>query len=157
MVRSAKNWPWSSYRATAGFVEAPSFLAVDAILELLARNRTRARTAYRDFVKGGRGVEVWDELRGGILLGSDEFVAELKPLLSDFESLKEFPRRQRLTARPSLARLFAKVRDKSARDERIHEALRVHGYTLQEVADVAGLHYSTVSRIAKAVEAQEQR
>jgi len=151
MVRSARDWPWSSYRATAGLAEAPSFLAADWILQQFGRSRARAQKAYRDFVKAGRGVEVWDELRGGILLGSDEFVAELRPLLSDYESLKEFPRRERLTGRPSLAKLFARVPDKPTRDQRIHDALRVHGYTLQEVGDAVGLHYSTVSRVASRV------
>jgi len=74
------------------------------------------------------------------LLGSDEFAGELKPLLSDYEALKEVPRRERLTARPSLARLFAKARDKATRNERIYEGLRVHGYTLQEAGDAVGLH-----------------
>jgi hypothetical protein len=64
-------------------------------------------------VKAGRDVEVWDELRGGILLGSDEFVDKLKPLLSDYEAVKELPRRERLTARPTLAQLFAKASDKT--------------------------------------------
>jgi hypothetical protein len=154
MVRSAKDWPWSSYRATAGLEKAPGFLAVDWILGQFDKNRARAEKAYRDFVKAGRGAEVWNELRGGILLGSDEFVAELKPLLADFECLKEFPRRERLTARPSLKTLFAKASDNPTRDQRIHEALRVHGYTLQEVADATGLHYSTVSRIASKVAAR---
>lgn len=54
-------------------------------------------------------------------------------------------------ARPSLAKLFAKARDKATRNERIYEALRAHGYTLQDVGDAVGLHYSTVSRIAKYV------
>jgi hypothetical protein len=62
-------------------------------------------------------------------------------------------RRERLAARPSPAQLFAKVPDKPTRNERIHEALRVHGYTLREVGDAVGLHYSTVSRIAKSVAA----
>jgi hypothetical protein len=91
--------------------------------------------------------------RVGILLGSDEFVGKLKPLLANYEALKEVPRRERLTARPSLARLFAKARDKATRNERIYEGLRVHGYTLQEVGDVVGLHYSAASRIAKHVAA----
>jgi hypothetical protein len=91
--------------------------------------------------------------RVGNLLGSAAFVGELKPPLSDYQALKEVPRRERLTARPSLAKLFAKVADKTTRNERIHEALRVHGYTLQEVGDAVGLHYSTVSRIAKNVAA----
>jgi len=150
-VRSVRDWPWSSYRATAGIGKVPSFLTVDWILAQFGRDRKRASERYRDFVKAGRGVEVWGELRGGVLLGGDEFVGRLKPLLSDYEALKEIPRRERRTARPDLGSRFAKVRGKRERNERIHEALRVQGYTLQEVADAAGLHYSTVSRIAKRV------
>jgi hypothetical protein len=131
--------------------DAPSFLTVDWILAQFDKNQRRAVELYRDFVKAGRGVGVWAELRGGILLGSDDFVDKLKPLLSDYASLKEVPCRERLTARPSLAKLFAKVPNKETRNERIHDALRVHGYTLQEVGDAVGLHYSTVSRIATRV------
>jgi putative transposase len=131
--------------------KVPGFLTVDWILAQFHRERKRATKLYRDFVKAGRGVEAWGELRGGILLGGDEFVEKLKPLLSDFAALKELPRRERLTGRPSLPKLFAKVRGKEERNARIHEALRVHGYTLQDVADATGLHYSTVSRIAKQV------
>jgi len=32
MVRSVRDWPWSSYRATAGQTDIPSFLQVDWIL-----------------------------------------------------------------------------------------------------------------------------
>ncbi len=98
MIRSAKDWPWSSHRATAGLEEAPAFLAVDRILAQFHKNQRRAIELYRDFVKAGCGAEVWSELRGEILLGSDEFVHELKPLLSDHERVKELPWRERLTA-----------------------------------------------------------
>jgi hypothetical protein len=148
-VRSARDWPWSSYRATAGMVDAPDFLTTSWILAQFHRSPRRAIELYRKFVKQGRGVDAWAELRGGILLGSDEFVDKLKPLLSDYEALKEVPRRERLTTRPSLDELFSKVRDKEARDQRIHAATRVHEYTLQAVADFLGLHYSTISMIAK--------
>ena len=97
----------------------------------------------------GRDVDAWVELRGGILLGSDEFVAKLKPLLSDYEALRELPRRERLATRPSLEEHFSGVRDKKERNRQIYAATRVHEYTLQAVADFVGLHYSTVSMIAK--------
>jgi hypothetical protein len=67
-------------------------------------------------VKQGRSVNAWAEPRGGIFLGSDEFVDKLRPLLSDYEVLKEVPRRERLATRPSLDEIFSKVRDKKARD-----------------------------------------
>jgi hypothetical protein len=156
MVRSAKDWPWSSYRATAGLAEAPPFLTTNWILEQFHGDPNRAPGHYRQFVKEGRGVDAWAELRGGILLGNDEFVDRLKPLLSDYEALKEVPRRERLAARPSLDELFSQARDKKARDQRIHAATRVHEYTLQSVADFLGLHYSTISTIAKRIAENEK-
>jgi hypothetical protein len=130
-------------------VDAPDFLTTSWILAQFHRSSRRAIELYRKFVKQGRGVDAWAELRGGILLGSDEFVDKLKPLLSDYEALKRVPRRERLATRPSLDELFSKVRDKETRDQRIHAATRVHEYTLQAVADFLGLHYSTISMIAK--------
>jgi hypothetical protein len=155
-VRSARDGSWSSYRATAGMVDAPDSLTTSWILTQFHRSPRRAIELYRKFVKQGRGVDVWAELRGGILLGSDEFVDKLKPLLSDYEALKEVPRRERLATRPSLEELFSKVIDKKARDRRIHAATRVHEYALQAVADFLGLHYSTISMIAKRI-AEDRR
>jgi putative transposase len=80
----------------------------------------------------------------------------LSPLLSDYEALKEVPRRERLATRPSLDELFSKVRDKKARDRQIHAATRVHEYTLQTVAGFLGLHYSTISVIAKRIAENEK-
>jgi REP element-mobilizing transposase RayT len=155
-VRSARDWPWSSYRATAGMEEAPEFLTTDWVLARFHRSPARATNLYREFVKQGRGVDAWTELRGGILLGTDDFVDKLKPLLSDYQTLKEIPRRERLATRPSLDELFSDVRDKAERDRRIHAAVRAYEYTLQVVADFLGLHYSTISVIAKRVDSGPQ-
>jgi DNA-directed RNA polymerase specialized sigma24 family protein len=65
--------------------------------------------------------------------------------------VREIPRRERLLIRSSLEELFTDIKDKSDRDERIYQAVRLYGYTLKEVADSLGLYYSTVSVIAKRV------
>ncbi len=148
MVRSAKAWPWSSYRATAGLADAPDFLTTRWTLEQLHRSPNRAAVSYCQLVKEGRGVDVWAELRGGILLGGDEFVAELKPLLADYEAARELPRRERHAVRPGLPELFANVRDRETRNHQIHAAVRIHEYQLQVVADFVGLSPSTISMIA---------
>jgi REP element-mobilizing transposase RayT len=148
MVRSAKDWPWSSYRATAGLAESPSFLTTAWILEQFHGDLKRAPGHYRQFVKEGRSADPWVELRGGILLGDEEFVTGLKPLLSNYKAVRELPRRERLAARPSLAELLSRARDKGTRDLQIHAATRVHEYTLQEVAAFVGLRPSTISTIA---------
>jgi putative transposase len=148
VVRSAKDWPWSSYRATAGLAEPPLFLTTTWILEQFHGDPKRAPGHYRQFVKEGRGVDPWAELCGGILLGDEEFVTGLKPLLSDYKAVRELPRRERLAARPSLAELFSCVRDAETRNRQIHAATRIYEYTLQAVADFVGLRPSTVSMIA---------
>jgi putative transposase len=149
MVRSVRDWPWSSYRATAGQTEVPEFLTVDWVLSQLDPDRERAIRAYRRFIRQGRGINVWEELRAGVLLGTDGFVDQLRPLLKEKPLDPEYRRRERFAARPSLEELFSDVTDKATRNERIHQAVRVHHYTLREVGNHVGLLYSTVSLIAK--------
>ena len=156
MVRSARDWPWSSYCATAGQQEPLPFLTTDWILAQFGDERKGATARYRRFVQEGRGVEVWDELRGGVLMGSDGFVEEMAPLLRDSALQREIPQRERLVSRPSLDDLFAERETKAARNERIYEATRIHEYTLSELQEYLGLHYSTISRIASRVEAKKR-
>lgn len=108
-------------------------------------------TEYRKFVKRGWGIDIWADLRGGMILGTERFVEELRPLLRGQSPGAEIPRRQRLVTRPKLEELFAGIKDKADRNERIYLAVRVYGYTVKEVANALGLYYSTVSVIAKRV------
>ena len=50
---SPEEWPWSSYRATAGTEHPPSFLAVGELLRMFHRDPAKARIAYRAFVAAG--------------------------------------------------------------------------------------------------------
>lgn len=151
VVRSPGGWRWSSYRATAGQGLIPSFLSVAWILAQFDPDPSRAVQAYRNFVREGRGLDIWKKLRNGSLLGTDGFVAKLAPLLKAYAESAEIPRRERLAGRPALDTLFSGVHDKASRNQQIHAAARVYGYTQKEVADVLGLHYSTVSVIIKKV------
>ena len=157
MVRSARDWPWSSYRATAGQIGVPTFLQVDWILAQFDAKRSRATNAYKHFVRQGRGVGVWDALRAGSLLGSEEFVESMRPRLMETPLDQNVLRRERDAARPSLRELFQQIRSRRDRDRLIRAAVRVHHYKLQEVADHLGLHFTTISVIAKreATEIQE--
>jgi len=90
-------------------------------------------------------------LQRGNLLGTDSFIEEIAPLLNKQLAATEIPRHQRLAARPTLEMLFKDVHDKASRNEQIYQAIRVHEYTLKEVANFLGLYYSTISVIAKRV------
>jgi len=149
MVRSTRDWPWSSYRATSGHTEAPQFLEVDWTLSQFGSSRDRAIQAYKDFVRQGRGIDVWENLRAGSLLGGAGFVERMRLRLLQTPLDQNVLRRERDAARPSLGEIFKGASGKSERDARIHDAVRVFHYRLREVADYLGLHFSTVSVIAK--------
>ena len=151
MVRSARDWRWSSYQATSDQADVPEFLMVDWILSQFDRDPARAVRAYRRFVRQGRGIDVWEELRAGAFLGTDVFMEQIKPLLNKKPVDPEIRRRERSPSRPSLEELFSDVSDKETRSERIHQAVRAYHFKLREVGDFLGLHFSTISVIAKRV------
>ncbi len=147
-----RHWRWSSYRATVGEVPCPRFLTTKWILSQFNDSRDQAQAEYRQFVRQGYDVTVWEDLRGGVLLGTDRFVTKMRPLLREAEAIRDVPRQQRLVAQPSLATLFAKAgRDKAVRNRGIYRAIHEHGYTLSEVARYLDLHYSTISRVASRI------
>jgi len=152
IVRHPRQYRWSSYRATVGEAEPPGFLTVEWILSQFDEDLTCARAAYRRFVKEGRGVSVWDDLKGGILLGTEEFAEQMKPLLRREEADSEISKRQRFAGQRSLEDLFGSVKgERHMRNERIHEAVMEHGYTLTALQKHLGLHPSTLSRIIKRI------
>jgi hypothetical protein len=111
-------------------------------------SRARFRELIRDAGRTATATP-WSGLRGSIL-GSPAFVNDLRPRLETSAAHREFPRRERLAHRPSLAELFPRdvVADRPRRNARIREASRAGGYLLSEIGRHLGLHYATVSRIA---------
>ena len=151
MVSSPRKWRWSSYCATAGHCEVPGFLTVDWLLLQFDGDNLRAIKSYREFVQQGHGVTIWDQVQSGNILGSEDFVSQLEPLLNAVRKNVDIPRDQRLAGRPTLESIFADVGDVQSRNQCIYEATRIHQYRLKEVGDHVGLYYSTISAIAKRV------
>jgi len=149
LVTHPGRWPWSSYRATAGEAPMPTFLTVDWVLSLGDTPvRTRAEHRYRQFVEAEL-VETANPLEPldlRLVMGDADFLARLRERAPDPATLVEVPRAQRFALRPALAALFTNVLSKDDRDARCALAVREHGYTMKEIAEFLGLHYSTVSR-----------
>jgi hypothetical protein len=117
-------WKWSSYRATAGLLAAPEFLSTDWVLEQFGNDRRGS--GIENFVRDCIANRPWDDLKGQIYLGSDEFVERHAAQATE---LKEIPRAQLKAIKLALERIFAKNRETG-----IAEAYREHGYRLQEIA-----------------------
>ena len=158
LVASAEQWPWSSYRATAGLEPAPPWLSIAGVLERFSPDPNRAGLRFQEFVLAGVGAaRPWSALRGQIL-GSEQFAQRMLPPDAPAAASNEIPRRDRFAARPQLASLFpAEIAgNRERRNAAIMLAHRVHGYSLAEIARYLGLHYSTVSRVAQAADASIQ-
>jgi REP element-mobilizing transposase RayT len=140
-----ENWKWSSYLPTAGLAPVPGFLTVDWILHQFGRTRSGAQAKYRAFVRAGLGNRPWEQLRGQIYLGDEEFVKRHAQASAD---LNEVPRAQRHAARPPLEEIF-----RTAGSQAIALAYHEHGYRMKEMADFLGVHYATVSRRLRQLEA----
>jgi REP element-mobilizing transposase RayT len=148
-VEKAEDWKWSSYRAAAGSADAPPFLATDGILGLFSKKKTRACELYRKFVaKGLSGTSPWQELKDQIYLGDAPFIGKIKNLRSREKTNREIPRAQREAAKPDLGHLFD-VPTRADRNKAMYVAHVVHRYTLRQIGDHVGLHYTTVSRIIR--------
>jgi len=160
MVKKPENWPWSSYRATVGLVEVPSCLTTDWVLGQFSPRRSTARKRYREFVYAGiRDHHLWESLKGGLVLGTDDFASDLADMARGRTDLQEIPRQQRYLNRTGLVELFggegAVSRD--VRNRKIREAVIAHGYSQKEVSDHLGLHYSVVSRVLKTRQSKNAR
>jgi REP element-mobilizing transposase RayT len=152
VVELPEHWKWSSYAATAGLKKVPDYLSVDWILKVFGTDRKTAQRQYRKFVKEGiTRKSPWRELQGQILLGKDSFVENFKDLLGDKEAIKEIPRQQRYAGRLKLKEIFKRKSSggKKGRNQGIYDAHINYGYTLKEIADYLGIHYTTVSKVIK--------
>ncbi|MGH7830282.1 MAG: transposase, partial [Candidatus Binatia bacterium] len=89
-TKTVRDWKWSSYRATAGLQAVPEFLTVDWILGQFGRGRAHAQAQYREFIKDGLADTPWEQLRGQIYLGSEEFIA--RHARKDAGEIAEVPR-----------------------------------------------------------------
>lgn len=148
MVRSAGDWRWSNYRATAGMEDAPDWLETGATLVAFAESEPEAVSRYRRFVAEGKGQpSPWEQLKQQVFLGSEAFIDALQRRISKERDLREVPQaRRRLVARP----LAEYAREHEDRDRAIAAAYASGTYSMREIGDFFGLHLSRISRIVRA-------
>jgi len=136
------DWRWSSYPAVMGEVERLPGLATDRTLSLFGTERSAVRRAFARFVAEGVGHGFEPEVQAQCFLGDENFIsrtaAEAEPVSA------EVPRRQRLA--PSIAQIEA---GSASRNEATRRAYSTGVYALGEIGAYFGLHYATISRLAR--------
>ena len=160
MVAAAADWLWSSYRASIGEVAAPPWLRTDWIDTFIGAGATRA-AAFAQFVEAGI-VEpsCWQGVTHQIYLGDAAFVSAAQEQVSHLSLLKEIPQIQRRPVREPRVALGETMRavvqrsERAARNHAIVTAYATGRYTMREIGEHFGVHYSQVSRVVSEAEAR---
>ena len=147
MVRAAKDWQWSSYRATIGTAACPKWLDREWLLSSFAKRQSTAIIRFKKFVAEGKNQpSPWSDLKNQIFLGDDQFVDRMLSFVEENKNLSEIPKAQRQNELKSLEGYF---QDSSSRNEAIVNAYQSGSFTLAAIGEHVGLHYSTVGGIVK--------
>lgn len=147
MVRAAGDWLWSSYRATTGQSTPADCLTTDWLLAAFSNRKCDAIEHYRKFVREGKGQpSPWSQLRNQVYLGSEAFIDKIQSYIDTDQELSEIPASQR---RPVPKSLGHYEQHYQTRNDAIVEAYRSGGYSLKQIGNHFGLHYSTVSGIVR--------
>ena len=86
----------------------------------------------------------WDELKQQIYLGSDQFITKAQSIINPLQDFSAIPSPQysyKLLPIPDYENLS------SSRDDALKLAYASGGYSMKELGNYFGLHYSRVSRI----------
>jgi REP element-mobilizing transposase RayT len=148
MVKRAGDWRWSSYRASIGQAPTEAFLAADELLALFANRRSVAQARYTQFVTDGVKVaSPWQQLKGQVFLGSEQFVEQMQKRVSDNQRQDvQIPAAHRRPVPPSLSQIEKSTKDRNAAIVRAHAT---GGYSYQQIAKHFGIHFTTVGRIVR--------
>ena len=145
------RYRWSSFRATAGDAKSPSFLHTSDLLAGFSKREKVSRRKFREYVEEGIDSDSpLLERSNQVLLGSAKFIREMQPILQGEKMAKRGPKQAR--RRRSLSALFRTVDSKTRaeRNELIRRAHLDYGYTLMDIGEHLGLHYTTVSKVVNA-------
>lgn len=157
MVARPEEYRWSSYRGYLRAREALPWITYARVLGEFGRDATAARRAYGHFVRAGVGEpppSPWAGAVGGLLVGSDRFVAKMRRLLGDRPDDAGLPQLVPLKPRPSLEAIAAAAAayfghdrslwqpgrrvDDASRAVAAYLARRRFAYRASEVAEVLG-------------------
>ena len=120
----------------------PEWFAKEEALGLFTPTRARAAQVYKKFVQR-EAFDYRDHLRNQIFLGEQPFIDRVYETVLKKELAQEVPAQQQR------AMVSVKELDRGqGRDALIAEAYAA-GFTLREIGNYVGLHYSTVSRVGR--------
>lgn len=146
LVGKAADWPWSSYRATAGLVAPPGYLSLDWLETTFpGSSRAESQELFESYVNAP-SLEEAEFSFARAVYGGDDFKRRLRAHIAATLYTASIPRAYRALHRPPLDELIRSF-DKKQRNTAILRAHVVHAYTTAEIGRYLQLHPASVSRV----------
>ena len=147
LVKSPDNFLWSSHREMLK-ESRDNICESEKILDKFENLKE-----YKKFInQKTEESDVWEDLKGGIVLGSFDFVDRIKGYIKkERKRSKAINKKERYVGRKSLEKIFNKKEHLSLekRNALIYKAHVDYGYTLSEIGRYLDLDNSTIGRIVK--------
>lgn len=77
-LETLRRYPWSSYRAYAGYERAPEWLCTEVVLKRVEGGRVGYRRLAEDRMRQGSREDPWTKLQWGVALGRQEFARRVR-------------------------------------------------------------------------------
>lgn len=155
LVADPAAWAWSSYRATAGLDSAPRYLSLQWMeLAFPETPIDEVRQQFAEFVASPAAKKATLGASRDVI-GSPSFARQVRQALRESRHDRLLPIAHRALGRPTLDELFTSAATHHERNERIVRAHVHYGYRMAEIAQVLGVHPSTVSLALRHVEPTE--
>jgi putative transposase len=155
LVKSLHLWTWSSHSEMIKSSGTSKYISKKGVLMFFDKNPIKAKQLYIEHIKAKiEDKKVWEDLKGGLVLGSYDFLKSIKNQLKKNKSTIEIPKRERFANRPHLDELSSKddIKSKKQRNNLIHKANIDFGYSLTEIGKQLNIHYTSISKIVRKVE-----
>ena len=112
-MMSPDNPKWSSYHDYVGIKKAHSWIDSESVLKYFGRNNQESKSEYRKLIRGisGKENEFLEDLRYGMILGSDKFIEwEQDKFINRGEiKEKELPQKQKISDDGILNRVIDEI------------------------------------------------
>ncbi|NVL89600.1 MAG: transposase [Desulfobacterales bacterium] len=165
MIKRLADYPWSSYRYYAYKKKPPAWLATGLILSQL--HAADKRRAYRMKVQqySNEKNSIWEDIKHGLIYGSQDFVDQIRSRYLSDSQQAELPQHNRMLGdiQPEVIVQRSSVilncdletmkqsrrvseTDKNNRDMMIYHLWENGGITNEQIGQLFGLTYSSISR-----------
>jgi putative transposase len=147
LVTRCEDYRWSTYRATAGLADVPSYLSLKWLEELFPGERlAEAQRRFRDLLSEARPVVAYFRQQEADV-DADAVKRVIRSYAGHQLSLGAMPRLYRTVLRATLSELLTPRARGLRLGQAIHDARVIHGYRLVEIARHLRIHPSKASRL----------